>query len=78
MIAQKLNIQLTINIQLKSLHYNGSNSFLFVKATKIYQFKGKDPEIKIYTLCLGNISGEVSANNVKKGRIKWICVRCLC
>ena len=25
-----------------SLHYNGSNSFLFVIATKIYQFKAKD------------------------------------
>ena len=24
-----------------SLHYNGSNSFLFVSATKIYQFKAK-------------------------------------
>ena len=24
-----------------SLHYNGSNSFLFVDATKVYQFKGK-------------------------------------
>ena len=24
-----------------SLHYNGSNSFLFVNATKMYQFKGK-------------------------------------
>ena len=24
-----------------SLHYNGSNSFLFVNATKIYQFKSK-------------------------------------
>ena len=29
-----------------SLHYNGSNSFLFVNATKIYQFKGKDSKIK--------------------------------
>ena len=29
-----------------SLHYNGSNSFLFVNATKIYQFKAKDSEIK--------------------------------
>ena len=28
------------------LHYNGSNSFLFVNATKIYQFKAKDSEIK--------------------------------
>ena len=32
-----------------SLHYNGSNSFLFANATKIYQFKVKDSEIKIYT-----------------------------
>ena len=29
-----------------SLHYNESNSFLFVNATKIYQFKAKDSEIK--------------------------------
>ena len=29
-----------------SLHYNGSNSFLFVNVTKIYQFKAKDSEIK--------------------------------
>ena len=29
-----------------SLHYNGSNSFLFVNATKIYQFTAKDSEIK--------------------------------
>ena len=25
-----------------SLHYNGSNSFLLVNATKVYQFKVKD------------------------------------
>ena len=36
------------------LHYNGSNSFLFVNATKIYHFKAKDSEIKDYALCLGN------------------------
>ena len=47
-----------------SLHYNGSNSFLFVNATKIYQFKAKDSEIKKYPLCLGNISGDFSANNM--------------
>ena len=29
-----------------SLQYNGSNSFLFVNATKIYQFKVKGSEIK--------------------------------
>ena len=37
-----------------SLHYNGSNSFLLVNATKIYQFKAKDSEINNYTLCLGS------------------------
>ena len=29
-----------------SLHYNGSNSFLFVNATKIYQLKTNNSEIK--------------------------------
>ena len=57
------------------LHYNGSNSFLFVNATKIYQFKAKDPEIEIYPLCLGNISGDFSADKMKKKkRIKWVCL----
>ena len=46
-----------------SLHFNGSNRFLFVNDTKIYQFKGKDSEIKKYLL---SISGEFSANNMKK------------
>ena len=42
-----------------SLHYNGSNSFSFVDATKIYQFKAKNSEIKDYALCLGNISKDL-------------------
>ena len=31
-----------------SLHYNESKSFLFVNATKMYQFKANDSEIKKY------------------------------
>ena len=58
-----------------SLHYNGSNSFLFVNATKIYQFKAKDSEIKKFPLCLGNISGDFLTNNMNKNRIKWMCVQ---
>ena len=50
----------------KSLHYNGRNSFLFVNATKIYQSKAKDSKIQKYPMCLGNISGDFSANNMKK------------
>ena len=49
-----------------SLHYNGSNNFLFVNATKIYQFKAEDFEIKPYILCLGNISKHFAVNNMNK------------
>ena len=49
-----------------SLHYNGSNSFLFVNATKIYQFKAKDSEIKDHELCLGNISKDFTIKNMKR------------
>ena len=35
-----------------SLHYNGRNSFLFVNATKVFQFKAKNSEIKDYALRL--------------------------
>ena len=44
-----------------SLHSNGSNSFLFVNATKIYQFKAKDSEIKDYAMCL---SKDFTINNM--------------
>ena len=33
---------------------------------KIHQVKAKDSEIKIYLLGLGNISGDFSANKMKK------------
>ena len=42
-----------------SLHYNGSDSFLFVNATKIYQFKVKDSEMKKYPLCLANNTNNI-------------------
>ena len=48
-----------------SLHYNESKTFLFVNATKIYQFKVKNFEIKQYQLCSGNISKDFTANNIK-------------
>ena len=49
-----------------SPQYNGSYSFLFVNATKIYQFNAKDSEIKDYTLFLGNILKDFTFNNMKK------------
>ena len=49
-----------------SLHYNGSNSFLFVNATKIYRFKANDSEIKKYPWCLENVSKGFTFINMKK------------
>ena len=53
-----------------SLHYNGNNSFLFVNATKIYQFNAKNSEIKDYALCLVNVSKDFTINNMKKNKKK--------
>ena len=55
-----------------SLHYYGSSNFLFVNATKIYQFKAKSSEIKDYALCLGNISKDFTINNMKKAGLKGV------
>ena len=55
-----------------SLHYNGRSSFLFANATKIYQSKTKDFELKKNPAIRGNISRDFSAN-MKKSRIKWVC-----
>ena len=48
-----------------SLHCNGSKSFLFVNATKVYQFKAKYSEIKDYELCLDIVSKDFTINNMK-------------
>ena len=53
-----------------SLEYNGRNSFLFVNATKIYQFKAKDSEMKPCLLCLGNILKDFTISNMKKTGLK--------
>ena len=45
-----------------SLHYNGTNSYLFVNGTEIIKFKAKDSEIIPYSLCLGNISKDWISN----------------
>ena len=49
-----------------SLHYNGTNSYLFVDGTEIYKFKAKGSEIAASPLCLGNISKDWSVDNIKK------------
>ena len=49
-----------------NLHYYGSNSLLFVNTIKKYKTKAKDSEIKDYALFLGNVSKDVTINNMKK------------
>ena len=48
------------------LHYNGTNSYLFVNGTEIYKFKAKDSGIVASPLCLGNSSKDWSTDNMKK------------
>ena len=56
-----------------NLHYNGSNSFLFVNATKLYQFKSKD---RIY--CLWEMFQKTLQSITSKSTNKLIRVRFPC
>ena len=47
-------------------HYNGANSYFFVNGTEICKFKAKDSAVVGTPLCLGNISKDWSADNMKK------------
>ena len=49
-----------------SVHYNGANSYLFINATEIHNFKAKYSEIATTPLCLENISKDISVDNMKR------------
>ena len=53
-----------------SLHYNGTNSYLFVNGSEIIKFKAKYSEINPYEFCLENISKDWSVDNMKKTSLK--------
>ena len=55
-----------INFACLSLHYNGANSYLFVNGKEIMKFKAKDSEIVTSPICVGNISKDWLADNMKK------------
>ena len=57
-----------------SLHYNESNSFLFVNAIIVCEFKANNSEIKDYALCLGNVSKDFAINNMKKTGLKGLTI----
>ena len=48
------------------LHYNGTNSYLFVNGTEIYKVKAKESDIVASPLCLGNISKDCSADHMTR------------
>ena len=70
-----INLTVTKNEFCSSLHYNGANSYLIVNGEKIVKFKAS--EIAASPVCLGNISKDWSADNMKKKKdwTKWICFR---
>ena len=61
-----INFTATKNKFYLSLHYNRANSYLFVNGKEIVKFKAKDSEIVLGPLCLGNVSKDWSADNMKK------------
>ena len=48
------------------MHYNEAYSYLFVNGTEIIKVKAKDFQILSTLLCLGNISEDVTAGNMRK------------
>ena len=61
-----INFTLTKKKFCLSLHYNGTNSYLFVNGTEIYKFKAKDSGIVASPLCLRNISKDWTTDNMKR------------
>ena len=45
---------------------------MFVNGTKVYQFKVRDSEIKDYALRLGNVSKDVTTDDMKKAVLKGV------
>ena len=61
-----MNLTVTKKKFCLSLHYNGTNSYLFVNGTEIYKFKAKDSKILVGPICLRNISKDWSVGNMKR------------
>ena len=49
-----------------SLHYNFSNSYLFVSGTQELKFKSKSDQILKEKLCVGNLSNDWTTTNSEK------------
>ena len=67
-----LNVEKSIQLNLQgiitcclSLNYNGAKNYLFVNGKEIHKFKAKDSKVNTIPLCLGNISKNVSLDNME-------------
>ena len=49
-----------------SLHYNGTNSYVFVNGIEIHKFKAKNSEINSASLYLGNVSKNFAVDCMTK------------
>ena len=59
-----------------SLNHNVGSSFSYPNGVKIFQFKAKDYEIKLYSLCFENISKYFTVDDMKnKWFAKLICAQ---
>ena len=54
-VKYRINFTIPGRRFVSSLYCNGSNSFLFVNAVKMYHLKARDLEKNPHPLCLGNI-----------------------
>ena len=45
---------------------------MFINATKVYQFKAKNSEIKYYRPSLGNISKDFTINDIKNTKSRGV------
>ena len=59
------------------LHHNGSNSFSFVNATKVYQFKAKTQKYKIMH-CFGHVSKDFTIKSTKKTGLTGVVIFFFC
>ena len=76
--SPRIKISLFLKIFLLFLHYNGSNNFLSLNATIVYQFKSKDSEIKDSIMCLGNILKTLQSIIWKETALKGIIKAFFC
>ena len=59
-----LNFSVENKILVLRLHYNGDNSYLFVNAEKVTQFKAKDSEFGVNRMFSGSLVGSKSYYDV--------------